>query len=59
MAYDTRAGIYLVMEDTISALKDYEVAISCNRRTSVIMTDVPKFILSRGNMIYRMQITKR
>lgn len=27
VAYGTRAGIYLVMEDTISALKDYEAAI--------------------------------
>lgn len=27
VAYGTRAGIFLVMEDTISALKDYDVAI--------------------------------
>lgn len=27
VAYGTRAGIYLVMEDTISALKDYDAAI--------------------------------
>lgn len=27
VAYGTRAGIYLVMEDTVSALKDYDAAI--------------------------------
>lgn len=27
VAYSTRAGIYLVMEDTVSALKDYDTAI--------------------------------
>lgn len=35
VAYGTRAGIYLVMEDTISALKDYGTAIKLNPENTV------------------------
>lgn len=58
-AYGTRAKVYLNLEDTIQALRDYGQAINMRPNDSRFMMQELKSIMSKKNMTWRIRIIKK